>query len=46
MKRETDLIKKEKLPPEQEVELASLVCSNLAFGGSNRQLLKTKILSQ
>jgi hypothetical protein len=46
MKRETDLIKKEKLPPKRKVELAGLVCSDLAFGGTNRQLLKTKISSQ
>jgi hypothetical protein len=46
MKRETDLLKKEKLPPKKEVELGSLVYSDLTFGGANRQLVKTKSLSQ
>jgi hypothetical protein len=46
MKRDTDLTKKEKLPPKEEVELASLVCSKLACGGANRQLLKMKIVNQ
>jgi hypothetical protein len=46
MGRETDLNKKEKLPPKEGVELASLVCSKLAYGGAKRQLLKTKIVNQ
>jgi hypothetical protein len=46
METETDLLKIEKSPPKQEVELASLVCSELPFGGANRQLLKSKIVSQ
>jgi hypothetical protein len=46
MKRETDLTKKEKSPPKKEVELACLLRSDLAFDGADRQLLKTKIVSQ
>jgi hypothetical protein len=46
MKIETDLTKKEKSPRKEEVELVSLMCSNLAFGGANRQLRETKIVSE
>jgi hypothetical protein len=46
MKKKTDLTEKKKLPPKEEVKLASLVHSKLACGGVNRELLKTKIVNQ